>query len=89
MLRERIGLNCRRAHCPPGCEWAIRATLPHEILPAGMQRLADFIPLTYVVKLMQGLWAGESWSSLRLDVVVLTVVLIAGAAVAARVFRWQ
>jgi len=65
------------------------ASLPLELLPPGLRTVADFIPLTYVVKLMRGLWFGEPWSALRFDVVVLTVILVAATALAARFFRWQ
>jgi len=65
------------------------ASLPLELLPPGLRTVADFIPLTYVVKLMRGLWFGEPWSALRFDVVVLTVILVAATALATRFFRWQ
>ncbi len=65
------------------------ASLPLELLPSGLRQVADFIPLTHVVTLMRGIWSGESWSSHRLDVAILLAVLVAGAALAARFFRWQ
>jgi ABC-2 type transport system permease protein len=65
------------------------ASLPLELLPPGLRRVADFIPLTYVVRLMRGLWFGEPWASLRLDIAVLAAILVAATAVSARVFRWQ
>jgi len=65
------------------------ASLPLEALPAGLRQVADFIPLTYVVKLMRGLWVGDSWSSLAFEVVVLGVILVVATAISARVFRWQ
>ncbi len=65
------------------------ATLPLELLPPGLRQVADFIPLTYVVRLMRGLWFGEPWTSLRLDVAVLAVILVVATTLSARVFRWQ
>ena len=65
------------------------ASLPLELLPPGLRQVADFIPLTYVVKLMRGLWFGDPWTSLRLDVAVLSAILIAATALSARFFRWQ
>ena len=65
------------------------ASLPLELLPSGLRRVANLIPLTYVVKLMRGLWFGEPWTSLRLDIAVLSVLLVAAAAISTRVFRWQ
>jgi ABC-2 type transport system permease protein len=65
------------------------ATIPLEVLPPAAQRIADFLPLTYVVKLMRGLWVGESWSSLWPEVVVLTGMLVVCSAISARLFRWE
>jgi ABC-2 type transport system permease protein len=65
------------------------ATLPLELLPSGLRQVAEFIPLTHVVTLMRGLWAGEPWTTLRPDVAILTAILIAGTTIAVRVFRWQ
>jgi ABC-2 type transport system permease protein len=65
------------------------ASLPLEALPPGLRLVADFIPLTYVVKLMRGLWVGEPWSSLTFEVAVLSVMLVVATAISVRVFRWQ
>ena len=34
-------------------------TVPMQILPAGIKRIAHLLPLTYVVSLLQGVWFGE------------------------------
>jgi ABC-2 type transport system permease protein len=65
------------------------ASLPLELLPPGLRHVTDFIPLTYVVKLMRGLWVDAPWASLRLDVAVLSAILIIATALSARFFRWQ
>jgi ABC-2 type transport system permease protein len=65
------------------------ASLPLELLPPGLRHVADFIPLTYVVELMRGLWFGDPWTSLWLPIVVLTGILILATTLSARVFRWQ
>ncbi len=65
------------------------ASLPLELLPPGLRHAADFIPLTYVVKLMRGLWFADPWASLWLPILVLTGILILATTVSARVFRWQ
>jgi ABC-2 type transport system permease protein len=65
------------------------ATIPFELLPSGVQRIADFLPLTYVVKLMRGLWVGEPWSDLWLEVAVLTGILAVCGVISARFFRWE
>ena len=65
------------------------ATIPLELLPSTVRQIADFLPLTYVVKLMRGLWVGEPWSGLWLEVAVLTGVLVVCGAISARIFRWE
>jgi ABC-2 type transport system permease protein len=65
------------------------ATIPYELLPSTVQRIADFLPLTYVVRLMRGLWFGRPWSELGLEVAVLVAILIVCSVISARFFRWE
>jgi len=65
------------------------ASIPIEVLPPGLRQVSDFIPLTYVVRLMRGLWFGDPWTGLRLDVAVLSGILVVATVVSARAFRWQ
>ena len=65
------------------------AGLPKEVMPEGVRAVANYLPLTHVVDLLQGMWFGEPWSDHLTEVAVLFGVLIAGSAVAARVFRWE
>ena len=65
------------------------ATIPLEVLPATVREVARFIPLTHVVTLLRGLWAGEAWSKHLTEVVVLVGVLVVGTAISAKTFRWE
>ena len=65
------------------------AGLPSEMLPEGVRSFSKFLPLTHVVTLLQGMWFGEPWSAHLTEVVVLAIVLIVGAAIATRTFRWE
>ena len=65
------------------------ATMPAEILPDGVRLVARFLPLTYVVQLLQGMWFGEPWGEHLFGVAVLAAMLIAGVIVAAKTFRWE
>jgi hypothetical protein len=38
---------------------------------------------------MRGLWVGEPWSDLWLEVAVLTAVLVVCGLLSARFFRWE
>ena len=60
-----------------------------EILPAAIQKVSAFLPLTYVVNLLRGLWFGDSWSQHTIDVIVLAAMLVAGVVVTVKLFRWE
>jgi ABC-2 type transport system permease protein len=65
------------------------ASIPLEVMPGSIQHVADFLPLTYVVRLLRGLWFGESWGDHLAEVAILGGVLIVCTLIAARFFRWE
>lgn len=65
------------------------ATIPWEILPEGVRQVAEFVPLTHVVKVLRKLWTGGSWGEVWVSAVVLAGVLVVCAALSARFFRWE
>lgn len=62
---------------------------PKELMPAAMAKVSAFVPLTYVVNLLRGLWAGAPWGSHLLDVGVLLGMFVVCVAVSAKTFRWE
>ena len=65
------------------------ATIPREMFPETIRSFSNFLPLTHVVTLLQGLWFGEGWGEHLTEIAVLLVVLTTGVAVSARTFRWE
>jgi len=65
------------------------ATIPLEVLPPAVRAVSNFVPLTHVVTLMRGLWAGESWGAHLTELAVLGGILVVGMALSARFFRWE
>jgi ABC-2 type transport system permease protein len=65
------------------------AAWPRELMPATIQKFAAFIPLTYVVNLLSGLWVGEPWGNHLLDVGVLVGMLLLGIIISVKTFRWE
>ncbi|PKN84056.1 MAG: ABC transporter permease [Chloroflexi bacterium HGW-Chloroflexi-8] len=65
------------------------AGFPRELLPETIKKVSTFLPLTYVVNLLRGLWIGESWAGHQTEVLVLTIILIIGVLVSIKVFRWE
>ena len=65
------------------------AGMPLQLLPEMLRKVSDYLPLSYVVRLIQGLWFGESWNSLWLPTLVLAGILVVGTALATKFFRWE
>ncbi len=65
------------------------ATIPWEFLPDGVKKVAEFIPLTHVVRVLRTLWAGGSWGEVWVSALVLAGVLVVCSALSARFFRWE
>ena len=65
------------------------AGFPRELLPDAIIKISTFLPLTYVVNLLRGLWIGNSWGQHLTDVFVLAGILIAGVLISLKIFRWE
>lgn len=65
------------------------ATLPLEALPEVLQKLAVFVPLTYVVNVLRDGWNGTLITSGSLvDIGVLVCILVVSTIVGIKYFRW-
>jgi ABC-2 type transport system permease protein len=62
---------------------------PVDVLPPALQVVSRFIPFTYAVNLMQGIWMGDSWLTHTGDLAALALVFVVCIALSARVFRWE
>ncbi len=60
---------------------------PPEVLPAALTRIADFTPLKHVIVALQDPWLGFGLNLTELGIV--SGVLLACAALALRLFRWE
>jgi ABC-2 type transport system permease protein len=65
------------------------AGLPRELLPETIQKVSAFLPLTYVVNLLRGLWIGETWAQHTTEVLVLAGLLAVGVLISTWTFRWE
>jgi ABC-2 type transport system permease protein len=63
--------------------------VPINVLPPALQIVARFIPFTYAVNLMQGIWMGDSWLAHTGDLAALALVFVVCIALSAKVFRWE
>jgi ABC-2 type transport system permease protein len=65
------------------------AGFPRELLPETILKVSRFLPLTYVVTLLRGLWVGDPWSKHLTEVLVLVGILVVGVLISIKTFRWE
>ncbi len=65
------------------------ATIPYEVLPKIMQKIAIFLPVTHVVKAMQGIWLNYDFTEYRMNLIVLVIIAVIAYIVSLRIFRWE
>ena len=65
------------------------AAMPRQIMPAKVVAVSDALPLTHVVKLLQGLWSGKPWGESGAELAWLAGMLLVGTVLSVRFFRWE
>lgn len=65
------------------------ATIPRETLPEAVRQYSQVLPLTHVVTLLRGLWAGGAWGDYSKEVIILVVLAVLAVVVSAKTFRWE
>jgi ABC-2 type transport system permease protein len=63
--------------------------VPIEYLPPALQAVTRALPLTYSVRLLEGIWNGDGWLPHLGDVAALIVLFLVFTALSAKVFRWE
>lgn len=62
---------------------------PLQHLPAWMRVVAQALPTTHAVSLLQSVWNGGGWSGHWTDAAALVIICGISSAIATRVFRWE
>ncbi|MCK4541557.1 MAG: ABC transporter permease [Spirochaetales bacterium] len=65
------------------------ATIPVQTMPDTLLKITNILPLTHIVKLMQGLWFGDRWQNYIINIGVIVGLAIVGIFVSAITFRWE
>ncbi len=65
------------------------ATIPLQIMPPAVKAISQFLPLTYCVDLLQGVWTEASPSGLLNPILVLMMVGAVCTVLSVRFFRWE
>lgn len=65
------------------------ATLPYEVMPVALQKVADILPLAQGIKLLKAASLGLPIDSVFIPAVVMTVIAVICTAVSLRFFKWE
>jgi ABC-2 type transport system permease protein len=63
--------------------------IPLSTMPAKVGRVGGWSPMGHAVRIMQGLWTGQSWAELQTSLIVLAVFMVISIAVTLKAFRWR
>ena len=65
------------------------ATLPYEVMPTGLQKIADILPLTHGIKLLKAASLGLPVDSVFVPVVIMLVIAVVCITVSLKCFKWE
>lgn len=65
------------------------ATLPYEIMPPSLQRIADVMPLTQGIKILKAAALDKSTDDLVISLIIISSVAIVCTVLSVRFFRWE
>ena len=65
------------------------ATLPYEVMPVALQKVADILPLTQGIKFLKAASLGLPINSVFIPVVVMIIIAVLCSIVSLRFFKWE
>ncbi|WP_167958244.1 ABC transporter permease [Anaerosporobacter faecicola] len=65
------------------------ATLPYEVMPGGMQKVVDVMPLTQGIKILKAATLGESVGQVFVPIVIMVALALICIVCSVRYFRWE
>ena len=65
------------------------ATLPYEVMPSALQKVADFLPLTQGIKLLKAASLGLPMENVFVPIIVMAVLAVICIGVSLRFFKWE
>lgn len=65
------------------------AAIPMEVMGDKVANVSKYLPLTYVVSFLRGLWVGDSWGSHWLDLTVILGLMVVGVIISTVTFKWE
>ncbi|MGN0735706.1 MAG: ABC transporter permease [Anaerovoracaceae bacterium] len=65
------------------------ATIPYELFPKGLQRVADVMPLGIGIDLMKAASIGSDMSGSMMNIIILSAIAVICSIAAVKTFRWE
>ena len=65
------------------------ATLPYEIMPALLQKIANLLPLTQGIKILKSASLGLEIGNIYLPVIIMFVIAILCIGISLKFFKWE
>ena len=65
------------------------ATIPFEIFPVGLQKVANYLPLTQGIKLMKAVSLGTNIDGVMTKIIFLIVITMICTIISLKTFRWE
>jgi ABC-2 type transport system permease protein len=65
------------------------ATIPAQVFPEAINKVAQVLPMTHIVRLLQGVWFGGAWTEYWVNILVIIGLAIIGIVVSSLTFRWE
>lgn len=65
------------------------ATLPYEVMPAALQKMADILPLTQGIKLLKAASLGLTIEDAWLPLIIMAALIVVCGGIALKCFRWE
>ena len=65
------------------------ATLPYEVMPVALQKIADILPLTHGIKLMKATSLGLPIDTVLLPIIIMIVLAVICIGISIKYFKWE
>lgn len=65
------------------------ATLPYEVMPDALQKVADILPLTQGIQLLKAASLGLAMGSVLIPVLIMIVIAVICIVISLRFFKWE
>lgn len=65
------------------------ATMPLELMPSTIQKIANVLPLTHAVNVLKGAWLNKPFSDYSTSFIVLVAIFIVCSVLSVKLFKWE